>query len=57
MRKYKMSTTKALKLLEEQHFDFNSVRENRSIVEFVMTVIRLAREAEFIEEHVKLAQV
>lgn len=54
--KFKMSTTKALKLLEQQYFDFNSVRNNRSIAEFVMTVMRLAREAEFTGDHVKLSQ-
>jgi len=41
--------------LEQQQFDFNSVRENRSIAEFVKTVIRLAREELFKEEHVKLS--
>ena len=56
LAKFKMSTTKALKLLEQQYFDFNSVRENRSIAEFVMTVMRLAREAEFTGDHVRLSQ-
>ena len=51
-----MSTTKALRLLDNEWFNFDSIRNNRSIAEFITTVMRLAREAEFREEHVKLSQ-
>lgn len=54
--KFKMSTTKALRLLDAEWFSFDSIRNNRSIAEFVTTVMRLAREAEFREDHVKLSQ-
>ena len=54
--KFKMSTTKALRLLDNEWFNFDSIRNNRSIAEFITTVMRLAREAEFREEHVKLSQ-
>lgn len=54
--KFKMSTTKALRLLDQEWFSFDSIRNGRSIAEFVTTVMRLSREAEFREEHVKLSQ-
>jgi hypothetical protein len=38
-----MSTTRALRLLEQQYFDFNSVRNGRSITEFVMTDVACLR--------------
>lgn len=54
--KFKISSTKAMKLLDQESFDLDSVKKGRSVAEYILTVVRLARETETYNERGGLEQ-